>query len=160
MRAGRSFNRSASIANGLTGEAQGAASLRLGSTSVVFPKQLHSLDGRSLGKKSPATAELIYLALAPGEKEAHFQPYRYGPFSKQIHAVLTALIHRGCTCYRERRLSIVEPDSQAPGSDPLYDRLRKTAAFLAERGYTGTADLLALAKVDLLSRTDRDRAAG
>lgn len=60
----------------------------------------------------------------------------------------------------DRRLSIVDPDSHAPGSDPVYDRLRKTAAFLAQRRYTGTAEVSAPAKVHLLSRTDRDRAAG
>lgn len=102
--------------------------------------------------------KLIYFALPEEQRKRLYQPYHYGPYCGDVQHATGALIKNKVILQENGGFRVARDPYPDGIEDPVFDRMRVAADFFAENGFKRTDSIAQLAKVHLLSRSDREDA--
>lgn len=114
------------------------------------------LNKRDLFAGKTNIQKMIYFALPVDLRKAFYRPYHYGPYSAEVQQAVSALLKKEVLTQTVKGFSLAENRTLNLEADPVADRIRATADFFLSKGLRGTDDIAMLAKVHLLSRSERE----
>ena len=101
---------------------------------------------------------LTDFALPTDLRKEFYRPYHYGPYCPEVQQAVSALLKREVLCKAGKGFAVDDNRPSRQEKDSVVDRIGRTTAFIANQGLSGTDDIAMLAKVHLLSRSEREDA--
>lgn len=129
--------------------------MKLGTYVAAAVKKLGE---KGVGAGKTNVQKLIYFSLPEEERGSYYYPYRYGPYSGLVQQAIGSLLNMRILDYEGTRLSMKQRWDLPRERDPIIDRLEIASSFLSNRKLTATDQIATLAKIHLLSRTQREDA--
>ena len=129
--------------------------MRLGTYVACAVKEL---EERNLYPGKTNIQKLIYFALPEEQRKRLYQPYHYGPYCGDVQHATIALIKNKLILQENGGFRVARDFSAGENEDPVLDRMRVAADFFAANGFNSTDSIAQLAKVHLLSRSEREDA--
>lgn len=130
--------------------------MKFGTYVYVAVKELREKN-ISVGKT--IVQKTIYFALPEGKRNLYYYPYYYGPYSDQVQQAIASTLKNENNSNDIKFLKVKDFKS---GKESQFDdvecRIKVTAKFFAENRISQTSDISFLAKVHLLSRSERTEA--
>jgi hypothetical protein len=130
--------------------------MRLGTYIATAVTKL-SQKGMLAGKTN--IQKVIYFALPEDQRKTFYYPYHYGPYSSEVQQSVNALLKNSILVPSPKNGFDLKTDwEQNQPEDPVIDRISVVIDFLSANGQVDTGAIANLAKVHLLSKTDREDA--
>lgn len=129
--------------------------MRLGTYVACAVKEL---AGRNLYPGKTNIQKLIYFALPEEQRKRLYQPYHYGPYCGDVQHATGALIKNKVIMQENGGFRVARDPYPGGNEDPVFDRMRVSADFFSANGFKSTDSIAQLAKVHLLSRSEREDA--
>jgi len=127
--------------------------MRLGS---YVASAVSELNQKNIFAGKTNIQKLVYFALPDKLRKQFFQPYYYGPYSAEVQQAVSALLKKEVPRKVDIGFSLTRDlDLEA---DSVIDRFQRTADFISRIGLSATDDIAMLAKIHLLSHTEREEA--
>jgi uncharacterized protein YwgA len=129
--------------------------MRLGSYVV---SAISELNKKNIFAGKTNIQKVVYFALPPEQRKAYYKPYHFGPYCTEVQQAVSALLKREVLSKSGKGFALSVHRTPNQEIDQVFGRIRATANFLAEQGLAGTDDIATLAKIHLLSRSEREDA--
>jgi uncharacterized protein YwgA len=127
--------------------------MKLGNYVLKAVKELNE-QGIFSGKTN--IQKLIYFALPEEQKKSLYFPYHYGPYCGEVQQVVNALLKNRILKHDSSGLAMEKDLEEMLYDDAVFDRIHEAANFLSSRQVTQTEDIALMAKIRLLSKTERE----
>jgi uncharacterized protein YwgA len=103
--------------------------------------------------------KVIYFALPEDQRKTLYYPYHYGPYCSEVQQSVNALLKNSVLVPSPKNGFTLNTDwEQNREADPVVDRISDVVDFLSANDQKDTPTIANLAKVHLLSKTDREDA--
>lgn len=129
--------------------------MRLGS---YVASAVNELNKKNIFAGKTNIQKVVYFALPADLRKEFYRPYHYGPYCPEVQQAVSALLKREILCKSGKGFAVADNRPPQQEKDPVVDRIGRTTAFIAKQGLSGTDDIAMLAKVHLLSRSEREDA--
>lgn len=126
--------------------------MRLGTYVAVAVKELTE---KKIYPGKTNVQKLIYFALPETLRKRLYQPYYYGPYCRDVQHTIGTLIKNEGILEGNNGLRVSKDFDLDRDEDPVFERMKIAAEFFAENDFGNTDKIAQLAKVHLLSRSDR-----
>lgn len=130
--------------------------MRLGSYVALAVSELNQ---KNIFAGKTNIQKVVYFALPAELRKEFYQPYHYGPYCSEVQQAVGALLKREMLSNAaDKGFVLTEDRNVDQETDPVIERIRKTVDFLSKESLSATDDIAMLAKVHLLSHSEREEA--
>jgi uncharacterized protein YwgA len=103
--------------------------------------------------------KVIYFALPEDQRKTFYYPYHYGPYCSEVQQSVNALLKNSILVPSSGKGLVLKTGwKQNQSDDPVINRISDVVNFLSANGQVDTSTIANLAKIHLLSKTDREDA--